>query len=1437
MRLFLHQFKKDFLQTWIVWAIWFFFVLVQFGLAAWNVNAADLVGGGIYAQLIGFVPAIHAILLFVLIPILIFLEPPVGTTSSWLTRPMPPATILGSKLLALAILVVVPLLGQCVVLAAHHVILRDIVMAGVEIGLKELSWIALATALAVLCPNFGLFLIAAAILYILQYFSGWIWNCLSLLPASFNQFLLAGNRTASPFLYQSRTALGAIITIAFGTGVVAIQYLTRRHRLALAVALCGLLTSELATRYWPWDFVDLLVAKPAALHIPFDASSLRLQAVRGGSWSDQADPRGGPSTRIMSIRVFCSSMVPNYDFSFSGQGGEAVYPDGTKLKLPPFAPLFNGFTVGGMVFSNGNPYGIDMDALENSIGNLPILNGHFQEEAIVDIPNLFTLSSDLLATKGKDLGTATFQLKGIASGHRIVAEIPLKPGAFFSKGSERTTLISVLKGNDAVNIQLQKRSLNLLLAPSRPEQLTAQSFYLLLNRKRNEAVMSSGIQQFNYNEVTPNGLLSAFDLGDNRFEHIDSFTLPFGNQPGGGQPGVVLPVAIDDAWLADAVLVRVDPVPAGEFTTTLTIPDFALDLHAIPDENEVKAQHPDLDALNRIILPANPTRPDVWHYIRQILSLSARQRNADEHDPQIDMLAQVGPEHAVDLLIAAATGESFYPDHALKTLDLTGRPDAEQMVLRLLPGYPFLIGQVTQNHWEADAKPILLEKIASRTPGEYIDDYWIKALATLGDDPKVKAAILDLLPSQQNVIQVVIDNHWEADAKPILIQAIAQTKQGQHVDDRWLRLLDSFHDDSDVKAMLLRVLPDNQDTIRTVVENHWEADAKPILLDTLNKAKPGDHIDDRWFKVLASLPDQTGVKEAVLRVLPFCQNAILAVTQNHWETDAEPIMLDVFSKPKSGQPFDDRWFRAVAAFPDRDTAKKAVLAVLPLSQNAIIAVTQNHWEADAKPVLLDTLLHAKPGDHFDERWFQVLGSLADQSGVKEAVLHVIPFAENADQLVIQNHWEPEAGPLVMATLNQAKPNDHFSNYYIGIAVGATPAPGAKEAVLHVLPSNEEAIDFVTQNHWEADAAPILIRKMASANLGENINRKWVHALATLHDPATYPLLLNYTEWKLGFHDYQPLDDLRPLPASVVLELVNRNWKSVVGTNDERFALGPAAAWGISEALDRAATVLAEPLAVEKQALMEQTWRKDSARKAINEATPCPDRLLDSDMGAWYVANKDRLSFDPELGRFVFHAKPVSSDQSWLLPTDAMKDLGNRAMGGDDKAFDEIEDAVVRATEGLDPNHDEEKIKRIRSLLAGTAVGVIGEQVSKNPGLLAVLAAANQRPHLRSFVANAYGRAAEAGNDAALDALIRYPAHQWSLREAVDGLEGAIGKGNGKAIAFEAALPNDPKFTQAILNEASYQLKDLANRGNEEARAAYQTLQKAHAPSQDAAVDQ
>jgi hypothetical protein len=1044
MRLFLHQFRKDLRHTWIVWLVWLLFVVLQFGLAAWNVGTADPMGQGIYGQLSGLVPLIHSLLLFVLVPALLLQEPTVGVTAFWLTRPMPRITVLGSKLLALFLLVLIPLIGQCAVLASHGLVPRDVVLAGIQIGLNELSWIALVTVLAALSPNFGWFLIASVVFFALRFVVGWVVNWFAVLQAK--RALFAVDMDSVSSLPQSQAVAGELFRILFALGIVLFQYLTRRTRVSLVLAGVALLGLFLIPRFWPWDFL-----RPAASAVtatkPFDAAGVQIQPNGNYNVFDQPDWRGGSPLKTMNVSVSYTGIQEGGQLNLSSKGGDLLLPGGSKLALPSQGWGFNNPMAG-------------VGPIEAAIGYIPLLSfGQYMymSDRSTYISSLYSIDVPTFSKNVAAAGEATFRLKGYASHYRIASELPLHRGATLVQGSARTTLTEILHNPDGVDITLTRRTVQLLLRPQSVRAQVEQPVYLLVNRKRGEAAMGENTASNGYafNSILSNSLgifSSFFGTGDSRIENVRPVQISFGPMRNWNPPRS-LPVALDDAWLADASLVTLEQVSDGTFETTLRLSNFTIDGKNLSAFNERRSIGPDTAALNALVLPEHPTRPEVWSYLMRMNAISQRQQGTSDHDPQIALLRNLGPEHAAELLIAISNFQNpYYYVEALRTFDLRESNGVKEMVLRLLPQTTDLIRVVTANHWEADVKPILFAKIANQKGGEYIDE------------------------------------------------------------------------------------------------------------------------------------------------------------------------------------------------------------------------------------------------------------------------------------------------------------------------------------------------------------------------------RWISALASLRDPATYDALTAYVEARGIDRQEQYLNLIRAIPGPLVAGVVDHLWKKTRGAKGEAAYIRIAAKWGLPDALDRAAEILAGPV---------DPVLRSAARDAFRGATPCPDRLLDGDIVAWYAANKEKIAFDPILGRFVYHAAPTTADQAWPLPYESMRALGVRAAGGDRTAVDEIDSAYTRVTEGLDPKLDKGRIDALRAPF-WSAFDALQWAAAKDPAVFRVIEYANEKENLHSFTASTYSKAAAEGNAEALDALIHYADHHWTLLDALNNVSAAVQKNNPQAIDFVLGVLADPAVrtmhdAEAIHNKVVGEVQDAANAGSAKAKAAYEAM--------------
>jgi len=142
---------------------------------------------------------------------------------------------------------------------------------------------------------------------------------------------------------------------------------------------------------------------------------------------------------------------------------------------------------------------------------------------------------------------------------------------------------------------------------------------------------------------------------------------------------------------------------------------------------------PDVTALEALAPPEQMTRKQVMLYIADIAAATRTQNVFSPDDPQIAMLAAVGPEH-VDLLLEAATGaKAAMSYYAVEAVRLVAEEQHKEMVLDALPSERELAKVVLARGWAQDAREILLAELR-RFP-YYLPPEWIQAAASLEDPP------------------------------------------------------------------------------------------------------------------------------------------------------------------------------------------------------------------------------------------------------------------------------------------------------------------------------------------------------------------------------------------------------------------------------------------------------------------------------------------------------------------------------------------------------------------------------------------------------------------------------------------------------------------------------------------------------------------------------
>jgi hypothetical protein len=598
-------------------------------------------------------------------------EPLVGTTAFWFTRPLPRADLLLSKTIYVLLLILVPLLVQTLVFVINGVTAHDVLLAIPELFLRQFSWIILVATLAVLTPNFARFAIIGASALVVWYLGLFVLEMFLLMrhPES-----LASTAAS---LTSSRGVVSSGVVISLGCAAVIVQYLTRRTAVTTGLAVIAASLGLVAQFLWPWDF---LKPPPKFVAVPdFPVAAVTVKLTGPIRVSDQIQLRGGTPLKQVQGQLDFQGQPKGCVIKVESIDSKLKTADGRDIPVQTTNTSYD--------FS----FNVKTAAVEAALADATVLNGS------PDYPfphTLFSITAETYTQYGDTPLAYSARIDVQAYKYVVTTELPLTKGSRYDHESEHLTMTDVLTQPDGIDVALRERRMHLLFAPqsdaANPYVLDRSSqVYLLLNKKLHQAVIQKQDMSVNFSMLNKGMLVN------------QPLRISFG--PDENSSNNSTSPILDKAWLANAVLVRLDLVPVVAFTRTISVPGFRLDgKFALPNANST-SQSETTDLLAQITLPDHATPDQVRNYIRQIVAFG-NQRGSGKAHPQ-EMLEQVGPQN-LDLLIEALQNDYNYQlDRAIDDLV---QADQKQMILQALPATPRLIDTVVNHEWQQDAKPTVL---------------------------------------------------------------------------------------------------------------------------------------------------------------------------------------------------------------------------------------------------------------------------------------------------------------------------------------------------------------------------------------------------------------------------------------------------------------------------------------------------------------------------------------------------------------------------------------------------------------------------------------------------------------------------------------------------------------------------------------------------------
>lgn len=499
---------------------------------------------------------------FGLVSLVIHAHPTVGSDAFWMTRAIPPGSLLASKLVLISLsLLAVPSVADAVLLATHQMPLST--SAGV---------IAQETSLRIVL----LMLLVSGAVYTrsLAHFTLLCVGILLAIAAAVGTtaaLVMRGLEEGPPVRTPARTVedpsalvIFSALFIVAAVIMLAVQYRTRLKRRSLAVGAGAVGVALLVAWLWPLPFLRHRFVVPGwagRVAVRIDSSTISTNIP---SYAFFASRRHQWSTVNGLIHV--DGVGPGWNASVALREASIQLPNGVTLGSPGSASTS---VLVGDIYSSPREYRSMRDLLGVQVIGLhqpprsdpPPRQSH---------PVLFVFRRDevapLLPARGHyrarmDVNLTQFAIHGV---------IPLRPGASHRNGGYQLVIDRMTTfDNEFAIVAREARATSMW--ERRP---WARYAFYLRNRERDQAVA-----------VNDYSLLGGFTLL--RFLPIGHFSIGSADSSGFSSRGMVLrfpprytPTAetldVDDAWLAGAELVIVRRTEEGWIERTVEIPDFPI---------------------------------------------------------------------------------------------------------------------------------------------------------------------------------------------------------------------------------------------------------------------------------------------------------------------------------------------------------------------------------------------------------------------------------------------------------------------------------------------------------------------------------------------------------------------------------------------------------------------------------------------------------------------------------------------------------------------------------------------------------------------------------------------------------------------------------------------------------------------------------------------
>lgn len=413
------------------------------------------------------------LLLLVLIPAVVQTHPLVGSDAFWMTRPIPPATLLVGKLVLLGVAtIVLPMVAEAIPMAAYAVPPAQIAAVSAQTALYNMFWLILLATAAALTPNLTRFALLC----------GGALLALALFVAANLAISLTRLGDAPPMSGDTETGdptSGLVLVVLFivaGLALLVVQYRTRSRMRAVPVGAATMTLAFVAASVWPWPMLAPRLDVPswttaeAALRLSARAETVQIK--------EEATPFSARTPwRMARARVWLAGIEPNWTANASVVAATLRINGGTELK-----------SVG-----SGYPVAAPVEGSEESPTRL-VVRGLLGVDRLVDFappqkesPVIFVQRDAEFRRLVPAIGTYEGRFKVSLTRHDLAATLPLQRGATYQQRAYRFVVQRVEHTSTSASI-LARESDAASIFDRRP--MPERSFYLR-NTRASEAVAGS----------------------------------------------------------------------------------------------------------------------------------------------------------------------------------------------------------------------------------------------------------------------------------------------------------------------------------------------------------------------------------------------------------------------------------------------------------------------------------------------------------------------------------------------------------------------------------------------------------------------------------------------------------------------------------------------------------------------------------------------------------------------------------------------------------------------------------------------------------------------------------------------------------------------------------------------------------------------------------